>query len=402
MKLLFRLTAFVFLVLTAATSTVGYFAINKYQSSQVATIDTSLETKIAALTSSNQDPLSVMQYLAQVSAIPVSAAYLTNAHDFIPLTAVGPTFTSAPSTAEITAALVKPVDLANGLRIRAFAMPTDEFIVVAESTAGISHSVHVLAKDLIIFIAIVDLLGLAIALFFFRSDSKLIELSSLLKRKNENMQLFLGDASHELRTPLTVIKGYTELAHQGISLEQVKGYLAKTEPEILRMEKLIKDLLMLAELGEKPELHFTDVDVSQLVANQIQILKDINPQRSITTAMSQELVASVDEEIFTQAVRNIFANIKQHTPADAPVSVSLTKTRNRIELVVEDGGPGLPTDASGSQLFKRFDKSRSRESGGSGLGMSIIQAAISAHAGDLEFGRSDLGGLKISITLYLG
>ena len=83
------------------------------------------------------------------------------------------------------------------------------------------------------------------------------------------------------------------------------------------------------------------------------------------------------------------------------MSVSLTKTRNRIELVVEDGGPGLPTDASGSQLFKRFDKSRSRESGGSGLGMSIIQAAISAHAGDLEFGRSDLGGLKISITLYL-
>ena len=401
MKLFVRLTAFVFLVLTVATSTVGYFAIHKYQSAQLATIDASLETKVAALTDSNQDPLSVVQYLAQVSAIPVSALYLTNAHDFIPLTVVGPDFSVQPTSDQITTALIHSVDLASGLRMRAFAMPSQEFILVAESTTGIFKSVHTLARDLIIFIVIVDLMGLLTAWFFFKNDYKLLELSSLLQRKNENMQRFLGDASHELRTPLTVIKGYTELAQSGNSLEQVKGYLAKTEPEILRMEKLIKDLLFLAELGEKPELHFAEFNISALVQDQVQILSDINPERVITAQIQSDVSARLDEEVITQAIRNIFANIKQHTPTDAPVRVSLAQMKNRVELTIEDGGPGLSQSANGSQLFRRFDKSRSRESGGSGLGMSIIQAAIGAHSGELELGRSDLGGIKIFIALYL-
>ena len=99
--------------------------------------------------------------------------------------------------------------------------------------------------------------------------------------------------------------------------------------------------------------------------------------------------------------QNIFSNIRRHTPALAPVSVQLKSKGKEVQLRIEDGGPGLPDDAynKASYEFERFDRSRSRDSGGSGLGLSIIAAIVKEHSGSISLSKSALGGLAIYIQL---
>jgi signal transduction histidine kinase len=100
-------------------------------------------------------------------------------------------------------------------------------------------------------------------------------------------------------------------------------------------------------------------------------------------------------------LQNLFSNIRRHTPSDAPVKVTLEEHADLIELWIEDGGPGLPDSAyeRGPQGFMRFDQSRSRESGGSGLGMSIVAAVVKDLDGSIDFQRSELGGLAVLVRL---
>jgi signal transduction histidine kinase len=100
-------------------------------------------------------------------------------------------------------------------------------------------------------------------------------------------------------------------------------------------------------------------------------------------------------------IQNIFSNIRRHTPATAPVLVQLRGKGKEIHLRIEDGGPGLPEDAynKASYEFERFDRSRSRDTGGSGLGLSIIAAIVKEHSGSISLSKSALGGLAIHIQL---
>jgi signal transduction histidine kinase len=192
------------------------------------------------------------------------------------------------------------------------------------------------------------------------------------------MQNFLGDASHELRTPLTVIKGYVEMLSTPsakMTAEQKKRAFERVNAEVVRMQGLINDLLMLAELGE-----------------------------------SKPVESGGSNEYLSQLVANLFGNIRRHTPDDARVSVSLSSadggpssdgSQTGVILTVDDGGPGLPAEsyARGISAFQRFDDSRSRESGGSGLGMSIMAGIVRQHGGRIDLNQSPLGGLQTVIFL---
>ena len=108
------------------------------------------------------------------------------------------------------------------------------------------------------------------------------------------------------------------------------------------------------------------------------------------SANTLKITASYD--LIDTLISNLISNVRIHTPIDAPLRITL-KDKN---LIIEDGGPGLTVIPD--KPFQRFDKSRSRASGGSGLGMSLIQKSAKQLGAKLEFGRSDLGGLKVSIT----
>ena len=100
-------------------------------------------------------------------------------------------------------------------------------------------------------------------------------------------------------------------------------------------------------------------------------------------------------------IQNILNNVSRHTPVGAPVRIKLSRNGKKSLILIEDGGPGLPETSyrDGIELLNRFDSSRSRETGGSGLGLSIIAAIVHEHGGTLALRKSTLDGLAVEITL---
>ena len=172
------------------------------------------------------------------------------------------------------------------------------------------------------------------------------------------------------------------------------------ESEIQRMENLIKDLLFLAEFGFSQKAEMVALDFSKLVAVHVQDFHALHTGREVKTEIEPSLFIQGDHEHLARLLSNIFANIDRHTPEDAPVRATLRTIGSKIDLVIEDGGPGLPITGyqRDPQSFQRFDKARSREAGGSGLGMSIIFAIVHEHGGEIWLIQSDLGGLAAHIT----
>jgi signal transduction histidine kinase len=217
------------------------------------------------------------------------------------------------------------------------------------------------------------------------------------------MQSFLADASHELRTPLTVIKGYSEMLAKGqiaAESDREKAF-DRVNSEIVRMENLIHDLLLLAELGETTAPIREEVDLSELVGTYSRDFKTLNSQRSVSIEIEDSLSCLGSIDHLKRLIQNILNNISRHTPMDAPVQIKLSKNGKRISLLIEDGGPGLSETSyrDGIELLNRFDTSRSRESGGSGLGLSIIAAIVHEHGGTLALRKSALGGLAVEVII---
>jgi K+-sensing histidine kinase KdpD len=171
--------------------------------------------------------------------------------------------------------------------------------------------------------------------------------------------------------------------------------------EVQRMERLIADLLLLTELGEQRAVHDEHIDVSAILRVQLTDFRTLEPHRNFHSQIDKNVTLVGSRSRVERLLQNLFSNIRRHTPATAPVRVILLEHDEIIELWVEDGGPGLPESAyeTGPQGFMRFDKSRSRESGGSGLGMSIIAAVVKDLNGSIDFHKSSLGGLAVCVRL---
>ena len=399
MKLVVRVTVLIFLFLTVSTSAIGYFAISKYKSSQINQVDGSLNSKIKALVSTKEDPLTVAQYLAQISAIPVTVQFITETNRVTELTFSGPSVDSLPTATLMTRASHSDVNFGKDLRIRVFQMPNNQKLLVAESLTAIKSDVSTLTKDLIIFIVLIDGIAVLIAFIVFRRDGKLNQVSRLVAQQKNAMQKFLGDASHELRTPLTVIKGYVELARRSEDTAKVQGYLEKSSNEIFRMESIIKDLLFLAEVGESREPAHNPVNLDLIIKGHIEVIQALNPQRTVEYLSIEDSVIYSDQALMDRMIGNLFSNIRRHTPEGAPVRVALDRSKDSLTLVVEDGGAGFENFPDKTRLSKRFSPERSAD--GTGLGLSIISSIVDRYEGTLSYSRSSLGGVRVEIVLPL-
>ncbi len=399
MRLVLRVTLWIFFFLTVASSAIGYFAIDRYHSSLIQTIDDSLNSKVKALSVSKEDPLTVAQYLAQVSAIPVTVQYRTETGLVTVLTVAGPTISSTPPALLRTRGMQGPVNDGKDLRIRTFQIVGGKELIFVESTATINTDVKNLTRDLILFILAIDLLAGLVAFLVFRRDGKLNQVSRLIEEQKRAMQKFMGDASHELRTPLTVIKGYVDLARATTDSVKEKDYLEKSAAQIFRMESIIQDLLFLAEVGEGESDQVEEVDLGPIVRDHVEVLEALQPTRSVKITQESRVLVSADRKLIDRAVANIFSNIRRHTPEEAKVLVSLSQVGEKGKLVIEDGGPGLSEYPEKAKALKRFTEQRSAEGGGSGLGLSIISSVVDRYGGSLHLTKSRLGGLRIEITL---
>jgi two-component system, OmpR family, sensor kinase len=227
------------------------------------------------------------------------------------------------------------------------------------------------------------------------------------ERATAQLRQFLADASHELRTPLASVRGYLQLYEKGmLDADEKDRALSRVSAEALRMSRLVDELLALARLDDRPALTFAPVDLCCLVREAAADLAAQQPERPLTLLLpeGEGACGSVrgDEAGLRQVVGNLLGNVRVHTPAESPLTVEITAGgEDQTELRIIDSGPGLSAQdaARAFDRFFRADPQRSRDTGGAGLGMSIVQAVVKAHGGAVALAPTPGRGLTVTVRL---
>jgi signal transduction histidine kinase len=213
---------------------------------------------------------------------------------------------------------------------------------------------------------------------------------------------FASDASHELRTPLTVIRGQLEvLARQSNPApEDVRRVERLVRTEILRMERLVDDLLVLARADEREFLRKRPVDLPPFAAELIEGARPTAERRFELGPIPMGTV-DADPDRLAQALRNLIRNATEYTSDGGIVRLTGSTSGGRVTLAVEDDGPGIPPGHR-ERVFDRFhrmDSARTRVRGGVGLGLAIARAIVEAHGGKIYAEESPEGGARVAIEL---
>lgn len=453
MKLQTKLTFASAGIISTLGLVVGGVAVISSEASGVASIDKILRSGATTIIEEKSDKLSAAFLVSSESGDLLEVGYLDPTGVLSNLSASADVIPTIPSNQQLDAASAKPisVDAAGGsYRMRAIELSQGEWVLLAMSLDDVvAQRDRAIAGLSAATLSAVLLGALAIALITRRETRKIARLTTEAERiasgdldhefiaevgssevdrlshaletmveelqqavvteraAQERMQGFLGDASHELRTPLTVVRGYLEMISKNESLpaEQRARAYDRMASEIERMERLIRDLLQIAELSEATSAiaKIEEVDLSDVVSTSVDDLRALQGERKIDTSIDRGLVVFGRDDLLRQLLANLLGNIARHTAVSDAVRVRLSADGGWAELDIEDAGPGLPNEAYGQGIdaFKRFDPSRSRENGGSGLGMSIISGIVKTLGGTLELQRSELGGLHTRVRLPL-
>jgi len=224
------------------------------------------------------------------------------------------------------------------------------------------------------------------------------------EESEQRLRRFVADASHELRTPLAAVRAYAELFARGAAErpEDLARSMSGITREAERMSLLVEDLLLLARLDEGRPLAHDRVDLASLVQEAVDAARVLDESRPIDVRVEPASVRG-DRDRLRQVIDNLFANVRAHTPPGTRVEVTLRRVDGHAELAMSDSGPGLDPDAA-ARVFERFfrvDSSRTRASGGVGLGLSIVGGVAQAHGGTTSVRPTPGGGATFVVTLPL-
>jgi two-component system OmpR family sensor kinase len=209
---------------------------------------------------------------------------------------------------------------------------------------------------------------------------------------DERLRRFVADASHELRTPLTSIRGYADLFSYAAANEPAErdAHLVKIREETARMSVLVDDLLLLARLDSadvEAPVRLSPTDLAAIVRSAAEAFRVAHPDHPLESHIGGGPVwLDADPVRLRQVLDNLLANVAAHTPPGTPATIRLDTSPGWAAVSIVDEGPGIPP-AHQSRIFDRFyrvDDSRSRRSGGAGLGLAVVQLLVAAHGGMVE------------------
>jgi signal transduction histidine kinase len=207
----------------------------------------------------------------------------------------------------------------------------------------------------------------------------------LIQRVDEVLGMqrqLVEDTSHELRTPLTTIKGNLELLERDMSWQDHSEIVAETRQEVVRMSRLVRDLLLLAETGRPASHEQRQIRLDLLVRDVINKIAGEHEAR-IQTHLARVNITGDDDRL-RQLASNLLENaLRYASPAPAAVQVTVERGPSEARLIVQDDGPGIPSDAL-ERIFDRFyrvDRGRSRGLGGTGLGLTMVRHIAQGHGG---------------------
>jgi len=225
-----------------------------------------------------------------------------------------------------------------------------------------------------------------------------------LERAERLRRNLVADTAHELRTPLSNIQGYLEAIRDGVVKPDVATINSLYE-EVTLLSRLIDDLqeLALAEAGELKLVRQTE-DIAGVINQAVAAMQAQATAKGIsllTDLPSGLPLCNIDSHRISQVLHNLLDNAVAHTAKGGTITVTARQQDNWVEVTVSDTGEGIPAEDL-PNIFERFyrvDKSRTRATGGSGLGLTIAKRLIEAHGGKIEV-QSELGrGSRFAFTL---
>ncbi len=229
-----------------------------------------------------------------------------------------------------------------------------------------------------------------------------------LERSVDRIRQFSADVSHELRTPLAVVRSEIEVQlRRARSAEEYGAALASVLEEIAKLERIIDDLLLLSRveaLGRKGLCAAASLDEAVMAA--FESREPLARNKGIAYTLEKLEPASVpgDEGLLERLAANIIDNAVRYTPGGGQVAIALQREGDAAVLRVTDTGPGIPEEAL-PRIFDRFvvvDRSRSRETGGAGLGLSIAKSIADVHGAAIEVRRRPGGGTEFIVRFRTG
>ena len=223
--------------------------------------------------------------------------------------------------------------------------------------------------------------SLEVQIFPYGDKQKLVlsQDISQIEKTDAMRRDFVANVSHELKTPLTVLAGFLETVTElDLNQEERDRYLEMMSVQTGRMKTLVEDLLTLAKLEGNPE-----PPISQVV-NMPNMLARLKLDAE-GLSQGKHQITFDDLELYS-AFGNLVSNAVRYTPEGGKISVTWAQIGEEIELCVSDTGPGIAAEHIPrlTERFYRVDRSRSRETGGTGLGMAIVKHVINRHHGELK------------------
>jgi len=232
------------------------------------------------------------------------------------------------------------------------------------------------------------------------------ELLSRLDQSFETMRRFVADASHELRTPLAVIRGEADVAlgHDRSATEYQES-LVIIQDEARRLTRLVDDLLNLARADAgHVNLRIEEFYLNDLVAECCRTFQTAagSKQIDLQCICPGDVTFRGDPELIRRLVLNLLDNAIRHTPEGGRILVKLETSGSELRIRVADTGIGIPPEAA-PHIFERFyrgDQARSRQNGGFGLGLSIVQWIAESHHGAVDFTSEPGAGTTFTVLLH--
>ena len=228
-------------------------------------------------------------------------------------------------------------------------------------------------------------------------------MASELQKLDEQRKIMIADIAHELRTPMTNLKGYIEGWSDGI-IKPDNETLKILDYQVNTLSKIIDDLstLSLAESGML-SLNISEFELNNKISEIINNfkLRSQSQNININNNITPDITINYDPQRFTQIVTNILNNSILATDDGGIISFSASTNNNNLLLKISDNGTGIPKDEL-PYIFDRFyrtDKSRNRQSGGSGLGLSIVKYLIESHNGTIKINSELSKGTEVLISI---
>ncbi|WP_112140009.1 sensor histidine kinase [Glycomyces dulcitolivorans] len=314
-----------------------------------------------------------------------------------PLTEVQASISTLTSTVIITGALVAIMGiLAAWIITRRGLRVVDHMVADAETVASgrLDHNISVADPR-------TEMGRLSLALN--RMVSRLTDAITQRDRQHERLRQFVADAGHELRTPLTAIGGYVQLYQNGAAAqgEKLDRAMDRIGSENARLAKLVDDLMVLSRLDEEVGGDRELVELAQLAQDAVDDAEVADSTHPVGLTAAKAVTVVANEGQLRQVLVNLLTNARVHTPAGTAIDVSVATDGDWAVLRIADRGPGIPAEHR-QKVFDRFyraDPSRSRATGGSGLGLSIVSSIVASHGGRISLDSEEGQGTAIEVRL---